>query len=196
MKTRLWGTALIVLLAGGLAAGQSHMGRTHGAREHRSVFGPFSLNPVAGFRSHVGIFPVFGFPRETAAGFLINDVLFGDYRPTRVGGRALFCYDRYPYPYFYGSGGAYPPVYDRFGWESPGFQDMSFVQEWKDRPPRQIASQPRQAESILLSEGMDEEAIIKAIGSPLQKIKLDDREVWKYSGYSLLLEGGRLKEIR
>ena len=43
---------------------------------------------------------------------------------------------------------------------------------------------------------MDEDQVVRAIGSPVQRVQLGGRTVWKYSGYSLLFEGGKLKEIR
>ena len=86
-----------------------------------------------------------------------------------------------------------------FGRQWNSFSDpnggWSYVERWKDQQP-QPASGGSLADSLLLREGMDPEDVMKALGSPLKKIELGRREVWQYSGYSLLFEGGGLKEIR
>ena len=72
------------------------------------------------------------------------------------------------------------------------------VQEWADQDPRKPpdASRSTLSESLLLKEGMDEEAVMSVLGSPVQRVTLGSKEVWKYSGYSLLFEKGRLTEMR
>ncbi len=80
---------------------------------------------------------------------------------------------------------------DRGGWDW-------FVEEWKDQDPRQEQQDPSDplSESLLLQEGMSQDEVIRILGSPLQRVQLANREIWKYSGYSLLFEGGALKEMR
>jgi hypothetical protein len=49
----------------------------------------------------------------------------------------------------------------------------------------------------LLSEGMTEEQIVKAIGSPLERRRTGEGlELWKYSAFTLALEAGKLRSIR
>lgn len=72
--------------------------------------------------------------------------------------------------------------------------DWSFVEEWKDRDP--IPAANSLGDSILLEADMGEDEVMARLGSPTDRIRLADREIWKYSGYSLLFESGKLKEIR
>jgi hypothetical protein len=76
------------------------------------------------------------------------------------------------------------------------YSSAHFVEEWKERPPQRSAAAVSTAESILLSKGMSEDQVVRAVGSPLQRIELGKKTVWRYSGYSLLFEGGALVEIR
>ena len=97
-------------------------------------------------------------------------------------------------PFFFDSGYNYNTVVagpGRGGWDW-------FVEEWRDQDPRQPQQNPSDplSESLLLQEGMSQEEVMRALGSPIQRIQLADREIWKYSGYSLLFEGGALKEMR
>jgi hypothetical protein len=165
-------------------------GHPAGAGRH-TIFGPL-LGPYAGFsRANVGIFPVFQVPREVAAGFLVHQFIFGDHQPVRAGR-----------PYYWTGGPASPMYWGHYGsvplqpmYAYPTVHDMAFVQAWKDRVPPEVAGSGL-SKSILLSKGMEEEEIVRVIGSPVQRIRLGEREVWKYSGYSLLLENGTLQDIR
>lgn len=97
-------------------------------------------------------------------------------------------------PYYFDPGLGYGTVVagpDRGGWDW-------FVEEWGDQDPQQLEADPAGSlsESLLLQEGMSPEEVMRVLGSPLQRIEMADRQVWKYSGYSLLFEGGALKEMR
>ncbi|MBI2822838.1 MAG: hypothetical protein HYX74_11505 [Acidobacteria bacterium] len=106
----------------------------------------------------------------------------------RGGSRPFPGYSWLPAPYW-GTGG--------YGAESgaePGGRG-GFVEEWKNRDPFH-AERRQEIRSIVLSEGLSEDEVVARVGSPLQRIQLGDREVWRYSGYSLLFEKGLLTEIR
>jgi len=162
--------------------------------------GNFSLNPGS-FRHHGGFFP------------MVPSRFFSfDHRPTAAGpGNDFFQFNghsRYsPFGYYsyYPYGGFGSPGLQFFGYN--GFEarpalynSARFVDEWKDRDPIPGGGSGSQdsalQQSILLKEGMDEDQVVHAIGSPIQRVQLSERTVWKYSGYSLLFEGGKLKEIR
>jgi len=152
-----------------------------------------------GFRHHGGFFPI-----------LPSRFLFFDHRPTFAGLGNDFRFGGYPYyysPYSYYPYGGYgsPRGMQFFGYQ--GFEPLPtlynsarFVEEWKDRDPTAERGSESQdsalQQSILLKEGMDEDQVVQAIGSPVQRVQLGERTVWKYSGYALLFEGGKLKEIR
>lgn len=73
-----------------------------------------------------------------------------------------------------------------------------FVEEWADKdpvPPEEDSSSGL-GQSLLLKEGMSQEEVIRALGSPIQRVGLGSKEIWKYSGYSLVFEDGVLKEMR
>ncbi|HSR69338.1 MAG TPA: hypothetical protein VLU25_15490 [Acidobacteriota bacterium] len=94
-----------------------------------------------------------------------------------------------PYSYFG------PPYYTPYRSSS----SSSFVEEWKDRDPRREEPVERQfsfSDSLLLEEGMSTERVMGVLGSPLERIRLGGREVWRYSGYSLVFEDDALKELR
>ena len=167
-------------------------------RDWRTVGGTFNLSlrsgqAGAGFfgfpsgGASIGIFPVLHVPREVATVFLLDRFLFG--RPSgRVSSRDSF---------FLGRGSAIPWLRGSAPFRSePNYTSRSFVQEWKDRPPVPKARSAGLTESILLSEEMSQEGVMELLGSPVQRVRLGERELWKYSGYSLLFETGRLQEIR
>ncbi|HSR51520.1 MAG TPA: hypothetical protein VLV83_11875 [Acidobacteriota bacterium] len=97
-------------------------------------------------------------------------------------------------------GGFYDPYYGGYAWPySVPSSTQSFVEEWKDRDPRPQEPDDRNfsfSESLLLEEGMSKEQVMGLLGSPLRRIRLGSREVWRYSGYSLVFEQGSLKEMR
>lgn len=76
------------------------------------------------------------------------------------------------------------------------YTSKKFVEAWADRAPSVVQTASRIEQSLILDRGMSEEEVVRALGSPLQKIQLEEREVWKYSSYSLLFESGALMEIR
>jgi len=51
-------------------------------------------------------------------------------------------------------------------------------------------------ETVRLAKGMSQEEVLKLIGSPSNKILMEQKELWGYSGYSLLFESRVLKDIR
>jgi hypothetical protein len=82
----------------------------------------------------------------------------------------------------------------RFRQESLYSSDK-FVQEWKDRAPVKSASSGLE-DSPILSQGMTEDEVVFVLGTPLQKIRFEGREIWKYSSFSLVFDNGKLKELR
>ena len=69
-----------------------------------------------------------------------------------------------------------------------------FVEAWKDKDPFENRGSSGFSKSALLRKGMNEEEVIGAIGSPAEKIRLGPRETWQYSSYSLVFEGGTLRQ--
>ena len=189
MKRRLLLVVLASLLvSSGLAQPDSNFGNV--ARHRGNRVSNFGLFPGRGFRSNVGIFPVTRLPREFASLYFADRFLFGRHETTRVG--APFHLDVYdPWAGYYG--GWYP--YAEYGPTPTLYDSRQFVEGWKNRPPER-EEVPVSTQSILLQQGMGEEEVIRAVGIPLQKVKLGERTVWRYSSYSLLFEDGALKEIR
>ncbi len=165
------------------------------------------------FRHHGGFFPILPFSQEGARGLLLRGFLFSNHRPTAAGLGDNFLFGDYPYyyspysSYSYYPYGGYGSPYGMQFFGYPGFESRPalynsarFVEEWKDRDPIAGGGSESQdsslQQSILLKEGMDEDQVVQAIGSPVQRVQLGERTVWKYSGYSLLFESGKLKEIR
>ncbi|MFB3903066.1 MAG: hypothetical protein ACE15E_06405 [Acidobacteriota bacterium] len=156
---------------------------------------------------HRGFFPIL--PLHKGNAFFLSGFLFFGHRPTVAGPGADFLFGPSPYyshySYYPYGGFASPYGMQFFGY--PGFEarpalynSARFVEEWKDRDPIAGSGSESQdsalQESILLREGMDEDQVVQAIGSPVQRVQLGERMVWKYSAYSLLFENGKLKEIR
>jgi hypothetical protein len=155
------------------------------------IFGfPGSFGSGRGFGGHAGIFPVVPVPRELRTALFLDHFLFRGHRSTGVGPDGLFSrFSRSPH-WIFGRPG--------FGQRGPSqvlYSSRSFVDAWKDRDPG-LSSHGRLSDSILLEPGMSEAQVVKRLGTPLQKVQLAGREVWKYSGYSLLFERGSLVEIR
>ena len=149
---------------------------------------PFSGRPFFP-GSRPGIFPGYRVPREFATLFLIDHFLFGDSQPAPLG------HDPHSFPIW--SHQSTP--FQGYRYAGPGdsnYPSRSFVDQWKGRDPSITGSPSDFTGSTLLSEGMKPENVIRHLGSPLQRIQLREREVWRYSGYSLLFEGGVLREIR
>lgn len=177
----------------------------------RGRSGPFNLNFVASFgHGHTGFFGGgrFGFgPGFFGHPFGFAPLHFSSHRPHLFAGRFFGSGRRFagpgPFrfhagpggaPFFFDPGYSYGTVYvgpDRGGWDW-------FVEEWGDQYPRlpEEDASGSLSESLLLKEGMSPEEVMRVLGSPVQRIEMADRQVWRYSGYSLLFEGGALKEIR
>ena len=71
-----------------------------------------------------------------------------------------------------------------------------FVDQWKDRKPAPALQSAHPVQSLLLSEGMSEEEVVRRIGMPIERTRSVERELWQYSGYALVFEVGRLRGIR
>jgi len=154
---------------------------------------PFFGGPTYGDelgRSHIGLFPAVKLPQEFVTAYFLNRVLF-------QGGEA---YVEGPYEYFRPRGyywGAYHPGYYANSWRMPrNYSSAYFVSEWIDRDPVEAFEGTGLEDSILLKEGMSQEDVMGVLGSPNQRVRLNRREVWKYSAFSLLFEGGVLVELR
>lgn len=162
-------------------------------RTHRSefIFGfPGSFGPRRGFGGQAGIFPIGPVPRELRTALFLDQFLFRGHRATGVGPDRFFSrFPRSPH-WFFGR-----PGFGQRGLSQGLYSSRSFVDAWKDRDPG-LPLHGRLSDSILLEPGMSEAQVVKRLGTPLQKVQLAGREVWKYSGYSLLFERGSLVEIR
>lgn len=159
-----------------------------GFQPHREGRG---LRPFWGggpYRGHIGIFPIGQLPPR-----LFSHRVLG----RRSRGFGLFgggVEDTLPvldsplggYPYWFMSNGQ---------WNSGRYSSQKFVDEWRHQD---VASGNTVSleDSILLDEGMTQEEVMGVLGSPLQRIRMGGREVWKYSAYSLFFEEGLLREIR
>lgn len=98
----------------------------------------------------------------------------------------------YPPRSFFMMSGAWDP--GRFRQKSL-YSSENFVEEWKDQDPvRETGSGLEN--SPLLSPGMSREAVLSVLGSPLQKVRFEAKEIWKYSSFSLIFEDGALTELR
>lgn len=71
-------------------------------------------------------------------------------------------------------------------------QPLAFVLRWKDGAPgfKTVLSFGGTAK---LKEGMKEDEVAEVVGVPLQRWHEGEREIWKYSAFRLVFEGGRLK---
>ncbi len=154
------------------------------------------------FGHHGGFFPFSPFRTN---GLFLNGFLFSHHRPTWAGPGYDYMWGGYPNSYYPYAGYGSPYGMQFFGYQGleagPAlYNSARFVEEWKDRDPMAERGSESQdstlQQSILLKEGMDEDQVVQAVGSPVQRVQLGERTVWKYSGYSLLFEGGKLKEIR
>ena len=120
----------------------------------------------------IGIFPVLDVPREVATVFLLDRFLFG--RPSGQ----ISLQDNFSL----GGGSAIPWLLGATPFRSePSYTSRSFVQEWKDRGLVSQAQSTTLTESILLSEGMSQEGTMELLSSPVQRVRLGEREFWKYS---------------
>jgi hypothetical protein len=204
MKTILRVFLLSCLLTASLSA-QSNWEETKATPTRPWLFGDFQPAPE-GFGRHVraGIFPGFGFSREARASHLLSRFLPSRHHRPASARPQVFSLFSDPYwgsPY----SGRYPywssyHQFPQFGYSADLYNSQRFVDEWKNRDPQLDAEYSSGdgglARSTVLAEGMTEEQVLGAVGSPLETVSMGTRSVWKYSGYSLLFEGGSLKEIR
>ena len=192
MKRILIVAVFVCLVA--TAAAQSNWEQTKAGTGAEFLFGPGLLLPD----QHFGGFSFFGgsFGHSMFGRSPFSRSLFFGPRHRSFG--------HFGNQFQFGSGyyaGMYPwGYYGQFGPQPALYSSQSFVEQWRDYNPLQQDQSESQksnlTESILLAEGMTEEQVLGAVGSPIQKVTLGERTVWKYSGYSLLFEGGSLKEIR
>jgi len=179
------------------AAAQSNMEQTQAGPGGDILFSPGLLFPD----QHFGGFSFFGSSfghGMFGRGLLHRSLFFGPRRHVSFFGPRNGDF-RFGTGYY---SGTYPwwGYNGQFGPQPALYSSQTFVERWRDYNPleqTQSGSQETKlAQSILLAEGMNEEQVLGAVGSPIQKVTLGERTVWKYSGYSLLFEGGSLKEIR
>lgn len=148
----------------------------------RGFFAPRSVPPLGFFHFRV--------PPEFGAAVFAHQFFVGGHRPFHLSPRRGF-------HGFWGGPGRYGFIpYARWGGTPTLYTSRTFVEQWRDRDPVGPSPGEGATRSTLLSQGMDEAEVMGKLGSPVERVVLRDREVWKYSGYSLLFEGGRLKEIR
>jgi hypothetical protein len=71
-------------------------------------------------------------------------------------------------------------------------QPLAFVLRWKDAIPgfKTVLSF---SGSSKLKAGMSEEDVTAIVGVPLQRFASGEGEIWKYSAFRLVFEGGQLK---
>jgi hypothetical protein len=88
--------------------------------------------------------------------------------------------------------------YGFYGWPTNSENPLPnyFIEQWADRNPFASTSSSNLSGSQLLVEGMNEEEVMKALGSPVERISLGETQVWKYSGFSVRFQAGKLKELR
>jgi hypothetical protein len=75
------------------------------------------------------------------------------------------------------------------------YSSDKFVQEWKDRAPVKKEASGLE-DSPILSPGMNEDEVVFVLGTPLQRIRFEGKEIWKYSSFSLVFDNGKLTELR
>lgn len=160
-------------------------------RSRGSSQGVHWLTPARSFRTHVGIFPVV-LPRQAGTVLFLDHLLFHTHQPTRVVSPfplRTFPSSRFFFPGYFSGG------FGGISGSSVYYSSRSFVEAWKDLPVPD-EGESRISRSLVLSEGMEEEKVVQVLGSPLSRIRMGERQVWKYSGYSLLFVDGKLREIR
>jgi hypothetical protein len=205
MKTILGISLLACLLAPNLSA-QSNWEETRATPTRVFLFGESRSAPDRlGSHGHLGIFPFLQTNREgRALPFLSRFLPSRRHRPASARPQlfSLFGEPHWGSPYFGRS--LYWNSYYNFPQPAHAYHmynSQRFVDEWKDRDPRPDALSYSGggngfARSTVLAEGMTEEQVLSAVGSPVERVTMGTRSVWKYSGYSLLFEDGGLKEIR
>jgi hypothetical protein len=71
-----------------------------------------------------------------------------------------------------------------------------FVNQWEQQDPINRAAHDSLSQSMLLKPGMPPDDVMQVLGSPLSRYRSETREIWRYSGYSLIFEAQRLKGLR
>lgn len=170
------GLILLVLLTPILMSQPKRQGRIFGPAWGGGVFSG----------GHIGIFPIGQLPRRLLPNRIPRRGRFGFFGANSRDTLPVLESPYSSYPYWFMSNGQ---------WNSSRYSSQNFVDEWKqmDVVPEKAMSLD---DSILLATGMTQEEVMSVLGSPLQRIRLGGREVWKYSAYSLFFEEGLLKEIR
>ncbi len=89
------------------------------------------------------------------------------------------------------------------GWSEPRIELSSrsdrFVSEWIAKEP--VSGEPEStfsdlSQSLLLRQGMSEDKVVLAVGSPIMRTASRSSEIWKFSGFDLLFAEDRLQGIR
>ena len=190
MKTRLY-FIVILSLCTSFAFGSQFFPGSFGPGP-----GSYRGNMFSGYSpasTYVGIFPGYrtGFFQRYHSGMGLGESAYsrmGRPRENYMG----YYYNDYPLSFFmlnrgWGMRGRY--------WQKNLYTSANFVQEWKDRAP--VKEQGNGLDdSPLLTPGMSEEDVVAALGAPIQKIRFEGREIWKYSSFSLVFENGLLTELR
>ncbi len=145
------------------------------------LFGPAR----AGFRAgpHSGFFIGHNFGSWKENGFAV-----GNYS----GRRNSFSHSTFFSGFGY-RGGVFPSM---FGSVPESSTTTRFVDQWKDHQPFLARQSTNLSGSSLLSIGMLEDAIVRVLGSPLEKTAIDNVVIWKYSSFSLRIENGKLAGLR
>ncbi len=176
---------VVVLISVGMAQSRERAGHFGGNTGGSAFFGHVLSN-------RIGIFPVssgfsglgLGFPRQRSRSLF------------HQGRRSLFTHQREGFGR--GGYGFHGSSFLTWPWnytDQPTDTDR-FVESWKDHDPFENRATSGFSNSGLLQEGMSEEEVVQAVGSPAERFRLGPRETWKYSGYSLVFEQGALKQIR
>ncbi len=176
---------VIVLSSGGMAQSRERSDRSGGHTGGAGFFGHFLGNQVGLFSLSSGSSGFgLGFPRQRSRSFF------------HQGRRSLFTHQlgglgRDDYGVHGSSFLTWPWNYT----DQPTDTDR-FVESWIDQDPFENRASSGFSQSALLQEGMSEEEVVQAVGTPAERFRLGHRETWKYSSYSLVFEQGALKQIR
>ncbi|HLV01923.1 MAG TPA: hypothetical protein VKZ59_11690 [Acidobacteriota bacterium] len=135
----------------------------------------------------IGIFPIIHVPGSLARGLVLEHLVFGSPRGNAV--RATRST-----PFLFHSG---LPAEAGLGFVGKGKTSSSlfFIERWKDFEPTK-PMEKGETSSKLLKPGQSKEAVMRSLGSPVERIRFADKEIWKYSGYSLVFVSGLLQEVR
>ena len=103
-------------------------------------------------------------------------------------------YGRKPYPVGYLWRGLHRQFYG-YRWGRRNYSSSYFVERWKDRTP-QMRENGLPVDGPLLSNGMGQEEVMRRLGSPIQRTRIENGERWKYSSYTLFFSSGVLTGVR